>query len=851
MPNKKYTPSGERGRIIEETYHKIVILNSEMSKDDLIELAYDVVQDSTKAIKDYYNNHPDKIAPPNLEQSVKNELRKILLNDKELEKRRNEKLSHILVSEFEKEIDFLKQKEDEVIQQNFTQNNIQKKTKIVVKVKERQKEEVTNNESNIKTKSKVNEEVDIQLDFDNIFSLCKTLADGKSIPYSQRKTLADNLGLDMDLVLIKDSNSDELFSVEKFAVEKVLKENTIFHEIRFSDQDVYIVSNEDFNKIMRARNEPFQKYYLVREKKRVEKAIQKDSDFSVFLSFFPEENEISFNKHYEKYLYYINHININGTWLDYFEYVNNKKRNRDKEAARRYSQKYRDNQSHDKEARKKITKIKAAAKKKYNKIKSEAVRLRNAMLREAQIKNRAHIRGLKFSGSYNITSLGSVSNNLDIMLKGAEKHVINELGLNKEKTAVISTNQTIYDSEHIFLPRTPSADEIWYHSKLKIPFTDIPDIKEEKKYQIMAVLKPAIVKSDTASRKINGVRKEIDFGCLFAATYFYTLVANTPIDETYQLQADGDREQGIKATVGEKRNYWAKARIALKRRKNHHVTDDNKTLQELYEEFKARGEHITNTSYRTRIHYPDKESVRGDWVMNFRGVKFKAFYSEPNKKSENFIPDICFDEDDFINPVTQNDAANLRGAIIEDEAADDEETDIVDKKNRYYSITKKGKKRIRNVAFSPYIWNLAEKIYEATKDKGYTDITPEVHNINPRWQILEYGGYQSDKNGPWMGSGKYGLPHGVTESGFSFQAPMGFKRIVDAQYNLIMTEKELKASAYTNSRRALRYNFDITKMDSTEYEELRELFATQDNTLTLSNIHNIDTKTVWKWEDVK
>lgn len=375
----------------------------------------------------------------------------------------------------------------------------------------------------------------------------------------------------------------------------------------------------------------------------------------------------------------------------------------------------------------------------------------------------------------------------------------------------------------------------WYHTVLTIPVSDIPEFEEEEEYEILGILKPSIVKTKISKAKINGVQHEVDFGCLFAATYFYTLVSNTPIDEVYTKQSNASEDSP--ATQGEKVNYWERARIAIKNRDNHTKGDSNKSIGEIEQELREKGTKIVSTRYVTHTHHPDEEYVRGDWVMTFRGVTFKAFASKPNKNSEAFSPQVVFNEEDFKNPITQSD------------------TDALNKD--YYD--EKG--RIRNTAFKPYIWNLAEKIASVV-ETGIDDISVEVHNINPRWQILEYGGYTSDSNGPWKGKGKYGLPHGVTDKGFSFQAPMGFKRIVDAQYNAIMTRSALynksknginygNASAYTRGNRNLDWNFDITKMDQQQYNKLMSLFQNEDKTLELPSIHTIDGTKIWKWEPIK
>lgn len=68
-------------------------------------------------------------------------------------------------------------------------------------------------------------------------------------------------------------------------------------------------------------------------------------------------------------------------------------------------------------------------------------------------------------------------------------------------------------------------------------------------------------------------------------------------------------------------------------------------------------------------------------------------------------------------------------------------------------------------------------------------------NTNPRWEQLEYGLYLKDSD---VKIGKdIGRKHGVT-NGFSYQAPRGWIRLIEAQWNQIMQtgqDKNLMAMA--------------------------------------------------------
>ena len=91
---------------------------------------------------------------------------------------------------------------------------------------------------------------------------------------------------------------------------------------------------------------------------------------------------------------------------------------------------------------------------------------------------------------------------------------------------------------------------------------------------------------------------------------------------------------------------------------------------------------------------------------------------------------------------------------------------------------------------------------------------------------------------------------------------MGFKRIVDAQYNAIITASAVynkqkygtdigNASAYTRANRATKWNIDITKTADIDYQlkhasTFEALFA-QDKTLRVQNLHDINHETVWEY----
>ena len=99
--------------------------------------------------------------------------------------------------------------------------------------------------------------------------------------------------------------------------------------------------------------------------------------------------------------------------------------------------------------------------------------------------------------------------------------------------------------------------------------------------------------------KLTGIKKNRDYrNCLLAATYFQSLVSNTPIDEPYSYKVTRERASVEKDTSFE-----------LTPEGINSVYD--KTGVETYEV--------------VRHHYPDTDCARGDWVLHFKGATFKAF----------------------------------------------------------------------------------------------------------------------------------------------------------------------------------------------------------------------------------
>lgn len=707
------------------------------------------------------------------------------------------------------------------------------KKKVVVKVKTKKTPETEDEEEEVDLPEnlEVVAEVKVQIHerkleySEDDISILKAARNMETLA-ERREALSDVFELNQEQVLVYDKKRKKNIGFPRYAIDAVtqnLKEP--LHQFKTEeDGNVFVFSDTDYQRLVRAVNKPFEKYKIER---LVGIDVYTGQKTETILGSIQRNEKRKQELYTDTRLQTFIDIHPNATLKDLEEELTRIKN----------------------EEKKKMIE---ALKKEHDEVKKYALEFHAKIRRDAQRANRAPLRNITFNGNVKV---GNIPNIEQLISKSIDK--VKELN-EKANVAVIGTNGTFYDAKHTFAPSERtwsdkyhkvtydeaninngnnrygySKDKVktrWFRTVCTIPVDVKPDITDEHTYEIRAVLRPSIVKSKKAKTKINGETHEVDFGCLFAATYFYTLVSNTPIDEQYTKQGDYYNS-------GEKINYWARARIAVKRRKNHSSLDENKSIAEIEEELREKGTKITNTYYRTKTHKPDRESVRGDWVMTFRGVTFKAFNSQPNKKGKSVSPDVYFDEDDFRNPITEE----AFSAFSKD----------------YY--TEGGK--IRNSAFKPFIWSLAEKIAKVVP-ADENDNSPVVENVNPRWVMLEYGQYQSDKNGPWKGSGKYGLPHGVTSNGFSYQAPMGFKRVVDAQFNAIMAKSALynkkknglnygNASAYTRSNRNLSWNFDITKMTESQYKSLREVLQQEDSTLQIGNIHQMNSNIVWEMEEIK
>lgn len=249
------------------------------------------------------------------------------------------------------------------------------------------------------------------------------------------------------------------------------------------------------------------------------------------------------------------------------------------------------------------------------------------------------------------------------------------------------------------------------------------------------------------------------------AKYFQILVSNTPIDEKYRYIGKVYTADGLNLRLSEsQRAKWKELSKQRQKelKKGTAAGDSNaEKLQKQIDDITQNPEEETTE----RIHYPDKDSVRGDWVLIFRGQRFKAF-----ETSRNCGADITFSKELFEN-------------------VDD-----------FSSVTK-----------------IAIAIHNATSDSevggGF-----KVVNDNPRAAMLEYGHYEVENSTPKIGS-RYA--HGITNK-HTYQAPKGFYRLTNALWNDIA--RDAKTGRYQKHieewiNKDLR-NFNVADIDTDVMKKL-------------------------------
>lgn len=245
------------------------------------------------------------------------------------------------------------------------------------------------------------------------------------------------------------------------------------------------------------------------------------------------------------------------------------------------------------------------------------------------------------------------------------------------------------------------------------------------------------------------------YGCIIAATFFQLLVSNTPIDEPYVFTR----------RVKRKKKNWVKIRLL----NGQGINARARSAEDLAEEMLSMPKIVY---YNTReTHTPDEKSVRADWVLTFRGKNFKAWDSEQEDYSEQ---------------------VNIDGYM---------KPEWFENKGDQWSINE-----------------IAEFLVDHTDEYNF-DLNFEYNNLNPRWEILEKGGYTTNSN-PKVGS-RYGFEHGVT-NGFSYQAPKGFIRIIEAYWNMTIESGRWNGHVSNFINKTKRTTLDVSNVYSDLMQEIQD-----------------------------
>lgn len=326
-----------------------------------------------------------------------------------------------------------------------------------------------------------------------------------------------------------------------------------------------------------------------------------------------------------------------------------------------------------------------------------------------------------------------------------------------EEIAVSKNKSRIDDSETI-------KDNITLNSQNKTSVNS--NFPKEKSVQVYRarILKKAKIDYENASnvidlKKINNkILINLFYECVTAATYFQILVANTPMDERYTYQVKRMKYDRLRYTnnKGEER-------------------DPDDVFNDMMKS--SRVQLVTKT------HIPDEESVRGDWVLIYKGHRFKAFKTTPSKYSDGGTFEKTFYKSYF--------------NAIKDE------------------------KSIEKMAIAIYetVYGHDSMVTESVlRDSTSKNNNFRVENLNPRWEMLEYGYYKTSESEPKKGA-KYS--HGLTNH-HSYQAPHGFLRLTEAYWNLMISNGE-QYGLVSNFLNKNNSKLKVSKISSPLIKQLLEL----------------------------
>lgn len=238
------------------------------------------------------------------------------------------------------------------------------------------------------------------------------------------------------------------------------------------------------------------------------------------------------------------------------------------------------------------------------------------------------------------------------------------------------------------------------------------------------------------------------YPCLVAATYFQILVALTPIDEEYTY-TKSEFHSNEKELI---RNIRQMGRKINKKNMVQKYNELKQTYGNERNNYKGLTTQLQTWETKREIHHKiDNDIVRADWVLKFRGKEFKAFKSS---RSGSYIE---FEEDWFASYADQDS-----------------------------------------------IYKIASVIYDNVKDLDDFSKDFDCINLNPRKDMLEYGGYNEptiEEHGLLtrrIGT-RYGFEHGVTHKGYVYQAPAGFERITEDYYIKCLQSNRGFATKFINT----------------------------------------------------
>lgn len=240
------------------------------------------------------------------------------------------------------------------------------------------------------------------------------------------------------------------------------------------------------------------------------------------------------------------------------------------------------------------------------------------------------------------------------------------------------------------------------------------------------------------------------YGCYYAAVKFFLYVSNTPLDERYTYTVTVPAHEKLK-----------RKRVKMVKYYNHIFgTPVYRSVEDIEKDAKETVM-VPEKKYKKK-HKPDQESVRGDWVMTFRGVKFKAFETEPSEYG-------LFDDSDYTMYKSWFDFNNKRLFTLQDA---EQRAESIEKIAKFlYEKTHENYKPVLNENGIPIF--------------GKESFDCPMTNLNPRWEQLEKGTYVKSLEQKNTGPKHY---HGTT-GGYSFQAPQGFIKRTDEYISSLTTNK--------------------------------------------------------------